>query len=71
MSELEIAVRAVQIYAETHPRPLHVSQKQAAEMLSMCEPTIGKLVRAGKIKLNAAGKIPINQIDNVLMARDA
>lgn len=32
MSELEIAIKAVQLYAETHPRPSHVTQTQAAEI---------------------------------------
>ena len=30
MTELDIALRAVQLYAETHPRPPHVTQSQAA-----------------------------------------
>jgi hypothetical protein len=28
---LRIAARAVQLYAETHPRPAQVTQKQAAD----------------------------------------
>ena len=32
MDELEVALKAVRIYAETHPRPTHVNQCQAAEM---------------------------------------
>lgn len=31
----QIARRAVQLYAETHPRPTQVNQKQAAEMLGV------------------------------------
>lgn len=71
MSELEIAVRAVQLYAETHPRPLHVTKRQAAVMLDLSEPTIYKLVRAGSLRLNAAGLIPISEIDAILMPHNA
>lgn len=30
MDTLNIAVQAVKLYAETHPRPPHVTQRQAA-----------------------------------------
>lgn len=63
---LEIATRAVMLYAETHPRPPHVTQKQAAEMLGLSAPTVGKLVRTGRLKLNGAGLIPISQIDALI-----
>ncbi len=33
MNDLETAIKAVQLYAEMHPRPPHVNQQQAAEML--------------------------------------
>lgn len=68
---LEIAVKAVQIYAETHPRPAHVTQKQAAEMLGMCHVTVRKLVRSGVIKMNSTGQIPVSEIDRVLQPRAA
>lgn len=32
MTDFEIALKAVQLYAEMHPRPPHVTQAQAAEM---------------------------------------
>ena len=35
-----------------HPRPLHVNQRQAAEMLGVSKPTVGKLVKTGALKLN-------------------
>jgi Mn-dependent DtxR family transcriptional regulator len=63
---MEAAVAAVRLYAETHPRPLHVTQKQAAAMLSFSQPTITKMVRAGMIKLNKLGQISISEIDRVL-----
>jgi DNA-binding Lrp family transcriptional regulator len=66
MSELDIARKAVQMYAETHPRPSQVTQKQAAEMLGLSEKTISNMVRTGRIKLNNLGYIPITEIDRVL-----
>lgn len=66
MSELDIARKAVQLYAETHPRPSQVTQKQAAEMLGLSEKTISNMVRTGRIKLNKLGYIPITEIDRVL-----
>ena len=62
------AAAAVRLYAETHPRPPHVTQKQAAQMLSFSQPTITKMVRAGILKLNGFGLIPITEIDRVLSA---
>lgn len=55
MTDFEIALKAVQLYAEMHPRPPHVTQAQAAEMLHRSEPTVRKLIRSGIIRLNAAG----------------
>lgn len=68
MSELELIVKAVQRYAETHPRPSQVTQKLAAEMLNLSEQTVGKMVKTGRIKLNDCGMIPITEIDRVLSA---
>lgn len=68
---LSIAMKAVQLYAETHPRPLHVTQKQAGEMLYLSAPTIGKMVKCGQLRLNGAGLIPIHQIDAILSAQNA
>ena len=66
MTELDIALKAVSIYASTHPRPPHVTQKQAAEMIGKSEPTVRKMVRAGTFKLNACGMIPIADIDRAI-----
>ena len=60
---LNVAREAVRMYAETHPRPVHVTQTQAAEMLSLSRVTIGRLVKAGTLKLNKCGLIPVGQID--------
>lgn len=66
MSEIEMAVRAVQLYAERHPRPVQVNQKQAAEMIGVSSRTIYNMIKAGTLKLNKCGMIPIELIDAVL-----
>lgn len=68
MTELDIALKAVELYASAHPRPPHVNQTQAAEMLRLDPKTVRKLVRAGTIRLNGCGMIPIAEIDKVLAA---
>lgn len=69
--DLETAIKAVEIYAARHPRPSHVTQKQAAEMTGRSEPTIRKMVRAGIFSLNEFGLIPIVEIDRALAKRAA
>ena len=68
---IEVAAKAVQIYAESHPRPLHVNQVQAAEMLGKSHVTVRKMIRAGLIRLNTCGDIPISEIDRALSAKAA
>lgn len=68
MTELELAYKAVRLYAETHPRPSQVTQKLAAEMLNISEQTVSKMVKTGRIRLNDCGMIPITEIDRVLSA---
>lgn len=63
-----IAVRAVQLYAESHPRPSQVTQEQAAEMLGISRATVSRMVKFGTLKLNKVGRIPISQIDKALSA---
>jgi excisionase family DNA binding protein len=63
---LQIAHAAVRLYAETHPRPVQVTQSQAAEMLGMSRPTVSKLVKSGVLKLNRCGLIPVAEIDRVI-----
>ena len=48
------------------PRPLHVTQGQAAEILRISRATISKMIKSGNLTLNACGIIPISQIDKVL-----
>jgi len=66
---VQVALRAVRLYAESHLRPSQVSLKQAGEMLGISLPTVRKLVRAGVIRLNKCGLVPIQQIDLALAAR--
>lgn len=67
MTDLDVvALRAVRLYAESHPRPLHVTQKQACEMLELSYPTMRKLIQSGEIKLNKCGLIPISEVDKAL-----
>lgn len=68
---LSIALCAVRMYAETHPRPPHVTQRQAAEMLRVSPPTVSRMVKAGTLRLNKAGMIPIAQIDALIEAERA
>ena len=63
---LAIAAAAVRLYAESHPRPLHVTKGQAAEMLGISTPTLNKLIAAGIIIMNKCGSISIGQIDAAL-----
>lgn len=64
MTDVErIAFRAVQLYAETHPRPTQVTQAQAAEMLGVSTRTIQRYIRAGTLRLNKCGQVPIEAVD--------
>lgn len=65
-TEIEAAAMAVRLYAERHPRPPHVTQRQAAKMARVSEPTIRKMVRAGVLKLNKFGLIPIEDVDRAI-----
>lgn len=67
---LSIAANAVRMYAESHPRPHHVNQSQAAEMLNLSRPTVRALLHRGSLKLNECGMIPIEMIDRVRADRN-
>lgn len=60
---LQLAHRAVRLFEQQPPRPVHVTQSQAADMLGLSRVTIGKLVRTGELRLNRCGRIPIEEID--------
>ena len=64
----QIVRLAVARYVERHPRPTHVTQLQAAEMLGISRWTVSKMVKAGDLRLNRCGLIPIEEIDK---AREA
>lgn len=44
-------------------RPVHVNMTQAAEMLNLSVSTISRMVKAGNIRLNKCGLIPIEQLE--------
>jgi len=69
--EIEIAIKAVQLYAEQHPRPSSVTQVQAAEMIGISRETVRKMIRQGRIKMNEVGMIPVCEIDRVLAPKAA
>jgi len=69
MTELEIALKAVRLYAESHPRPVHVNQQQAAEMLGVSRHTVGRMLKAGTLRFNKFGLIPIREIDEAIESR--
>jgi hypothetical protein len=66
--DIQTAVRAIQLYAERHPRPPQVNQKQAAEMLGVSTRTVHNLIKAGVLKLNKCGMIPVEMIDSAIRA---
>mgnify|MGYP003505425893 FL=1 len=68
MSEVDIALKAVQLYAETQPRPSQVTQDQAAEMAGVSRGTISKMIKSGRLKLNEFGRIPVSEIDRAIAA---
>jgi predicted DNA-binding protein (UPF0251 family) len=63
--DLRVALRAVQLYAETHPRPTQVTQTQAAEMLGVSTRTVRNYIRSGRMKLNGCGLLPIEALDAI------
>ena len=66
---LVIAEAAIRMYAESHPRPPHVTQSQAADMLKISRATVNRMVRSGSLRLNRVGLIPISEIDAVIVPR--
>lgn len=66
---IEMAVKALAIYAARHPRPPHVNITQAAEMLGRSRPTVRRMLLDSKVRLNAAGLIPIEAVDRLLVSR--
>jgi predicted site-specific integrase-resolvase len=58
----------MKLYAETHPRPTQVNQQQAAEMLRVSPKTVHNYIRAGLLKLNGCGLLPIEAVDKIRTA---
>lgn len=63
MSEIDIALAAVRLYAEMHPRPTQVTIGQAAQMLGVSRWKATQLLRSGALQLNACGLIPVECVD--------
>lgn len=63
---LTVAIYAVRHYAETHPRPSHVTQAQIADMLGISMATVARMVKIGHFKPNAMGLVPIVEVDRAL-----
>lgn len=63
MSDIDTALLAVRLFAETHPRPTQVTIGQAAEMLGIGRWKASRLVDAGVLRINACGLIPIECVD--------
>jgi len=62
----QTVAEAIRKFPKTgQPRPVCVTQKQAAEMLGLCETTVSRRVRDGSIRLNSVGMIPITEIDRL------
>ncbi|MBN3852801.1 DNA-binding protein [Paraburkholderia sp. Ac-20340] len=64
--QMQLALKVLDIFKARHPRPSHVTIKQAAEMLNLSPPTVSKMVHCGTFKLNRCGRIPIEQVDAAL-----
>jgi hypothetical protein len=64
--ELRIALRAVELYANRHPRPPQVNQKQAAEMLGLSARTVHNMISCGTLRLNRCGLVSIEEVDRAL-----
>jgi len=67
--ELRVALRAVELYANRHPRPPQVNQKQAAEMLGVSARTVHNMISFGTLKLNRCGLVSIEEVDRLLAIR--
>ncbi|CAL8474489.1 DNA-binding protein [Caballeronia sp. S22] len=66
---LDIAVKAVALYAARHPRPAHVTITQAADMLGRSRQTVRNHLVANGVRINALGSIPIEAVDRLLVSR--
>jgi len=65
--DLATAIKAVELYAARHPRPNHVTQTQAADMLGVSVATVNRMIKHGDLRLNGVRKIPIEQVDRLMV----
>lgn len=65
------SAEAVRVALAMHPQPAQVTQKQAAQMLGLSEPTIRKMILDKKIQLNDVGQVPISEINRLTMPKRA
>lgn len=63
---IEIAFKAVQLYAEAHPRPSSLTISQAAEMLGISRKTLSSRLKNGWVSVNSLGRIPTSEVDRLL-----
>lgn len=68
LEALDIAIKAVDLYAVRHPRPPHVNITQAAKMLDVSYPTARRILDRHGVGIDACGLIPIEKIDRLLMS---
>lgn len=66
---LESAHLGARSYAESHPRPVMVTQKEGAETMGISIHTFRKLIKDGVIHLNSAGLVPMSEIDKAIAVR--
>ena len=66
---LEIALKAIQMYASMHPWPAHFTRSQAAEMLGVSKGTIQNYIHSGILDTNRPGQITAVSVKMALEAR--
>lgn len=62
---LVLAQRALDLFESEPRRPVHVTIKQAAELLGLSRYIVSKMLKTGELRYNRCGRIPIEQIDMV------
>lgn len=63
------AAEGARVALAMHPQPAQVTQKQAAQMLGLSEPTIRKMILDNKIQLNDVGQVPISEINRLTIPK--
>ena len=63
---IDLAVeKAIKRVMQECPRPMSVTQNQAAEMLGISASTVCRMVKQGDVRMNKAGRIPISEVDRL------